>query len=64
MKVGIRKPSLKRRISARTSVKHFVVHRPGVRTPKTYGWITSPKNSSHKVYQRTTFFNAFKKIFK
>ncbi|WP_413375486.1 hypothetical protein [Alkalihalobacillus sp. 1P02AB] len=65
MKVGIRKLSLKQRISAKTSVKHYVVHRPGVRTPKTYGWITTPKKNSHyKIYQRTTFFKAFKKIFK
>lgn len=36
MRIGMRKPSLKRMISARTSPKRFIRHNLGVKTP--YGW--------------------------
>jgi len=42
MKVGIRTPSLKKRISARTSVPRYVRHSAGVKMPKGYGFITNP----------------------
>ncbi|HEY4554671.1 MAG TPA: hypothetical protein VIG80_15865 [Bacillaceae bacterium] len=67
MKIGMRKPSLKRRISARTSIKRQVVHRAGLKMPRGYGWMRNPKKYVYnKVYQRTTFdiFKLIKKIFK
>lgn len=67
IKIGPRKPSLKRRISARTSIKRQVVHRAGLKMPRGYGWVRDPKKYAYnKVYQRTTFdvFKLIKKLFK
>lgn len=55
MKFGIRKPSLKKRISARTSIKRAVRHNMGLKAPKGYGWLTNPKKAAYnKVYNKTT----------
>ena len=67
MKFGPRKPSLKKRISARTSIKRQIVHRGGFKMPRGYGWVRNPKKYVYnKVYNRTTFdvFKLFKKLFK
>jgi len=67
MKFGIRTPSLKKRISARTSLKRQVVHRAGLKMPRGYGWIRNPKKYAYnKVYNRTSFdiFKLLKKLFK
>ncbi|WAA13335.1 hypothetical protein [Fervidibacillus halotolerans] len=67
MKFGVRKPSLRKRLSARTSVKRQLVHRMGIKMPKGYGWIRNPKKYAYnKVYRRTTFdlFSLLKKLFK
>jgi hypothetical protein len=55
MKFGIRKPSLKKRIAARTSVKRFVRHNLGIKAPRGYGWLTNPKKAAYnRIYHRTT----------
>lgn len=55
MKFGFRTPSLKKRISARTSVKRYVRHSLGVKAPKGMGMITNPKKAAYnKVYNKTT----------
>ena len=67
VKIGIRKPSIKGRISARTSIKRQVVHRAGLKMPRGYGWARNPKKYVYnKIYQRTTFdiFKLLKKLFK
>jgi len=67
MKFGFRKPSLKRRIAARTSIKRQVVHRAGLKMPRGLGWLRNPKKYAYnKVYNRTSFdvFNILKKLFK
>ncbi|MEJ6951380.1 hypothetical protein [Natronospora cellulosivora (SeqCode)] len=67
MKFGIRKPSLKKRISARTSIKRQMVHRGKLKMPKGSGWLRNPKKYGYnKVYNRTSFdfFKLLKKIFK
>ncbi|GIN73000.1 hypothetical protein J14TS2_34750 [Bacillus sp. J14TS2] len=67
VKIGMRKPSLKKRVSARTSIKRQVVHRAGVKMPRGYGAVMNSKKAVYnKVYNRTTFdiFNLIKKIFK
>ncbi|MGI5998994.1 MAG: hypothetical protein ACOX89_10085 [Lutispora sp.] len=67
MKFGMRKPSLKRRIAARTSIKRQVVHRAGLKMPRGWGWLRDPKRYAYnKVYNRTTFdiFKLLKKILK
>ena len=66
MKVGIRKPSLKRSIKARTTgrakraVKKALIPRYG---KKGTGWIKNPKKAAYnKIYKKTTFsiFDIFK----
>ncbi|EOH55907.1 hypothetical protein UA3_01090 [Enterococcus faecium EnGen0263] len=59
MKIGMRKPSIKKSISARTTgkakraVKKAVI--PGY-GKKGSGWITDPKKAAYnKVYKKTTF---------
>jgi len=67
MKFGFRKPSLKRRISARTSIKRQVVHRAGIKMPRGFGFLRNPKKTvNNKVYNRTSFdiFKTLKKLFK
>ncbi|KAB3527064.1 hypothetical protein [Alkaliphilus serpentinus] len=67
MKFGIRTPSLKKRISARTSLKRQIVHRAGLKMPRGYGWLRNPKKYAYnKVYNRTSFdiFKLLKKLFK
>jgi len=53
LKIGIRKPSINKRIAARTSLKRMV--RSKTRVPKGYGWLTNPKKAAYnRVYYRTT----------
>jgi len=55
MKFGLRTPSLKKRIAARTSPKRLVKNVLGIRTPKGWGWVTNPKRAAYnKVYNKTT----------
>lgn len=55
MRFGIRKPSLRGRISARTSWKRAVRHRMGFKAPRGYGFLTNPKKALYnRVYNRTT----------
>ena len=67
MKFGFRKPTLKRRISARTSIKRQVAHRAGIKMPRGYGFLRNPKKVVYnKVYNWTSFdiFKILKKLFK
>ncbi len=55
MKFGIRKPSLSKRIAARTSVKRVIRHNLGFKAPRGYGWVTNPKKAAYnRIYHRTT----------
>jgi len=55
VRFGFRLPSLKKRISARTSVKRAVRHRAGLKVPRGWGWLTSPRKAAYnRVYSRTT----------
>lgn len=55
MKFGIRTPSLKRRIAARTSWKRVVRHSMGLKAPRGMGILTNPKKALYnKVYNKTT----------
>ena len=67
MKFGMRKPSLKRRIGARTSIKRQIIHRGGFKMPRGYGWVRNPRKYAYnKVYNRVTFdiFKSLRKLFK
>jgi len=55
VRFGFRVPSLKRRISARTSVKRYVRNNLGLKAPRGWGWVTNPKKAAYnRVYNRTT----------
>jgi hypothetical protein len=55
VKIGFRIPSLRKRLSARTSVRRAVRHRLGLKAPRGWGWITNPKRAAYnRVYNRTT----------
>ncbi|MEI6352804.1 MAG: hypothetical protein WCO35_02615 [Candidatus Nomurabacteria bacterium] len=67
MKFGIRKPSLKKMISARTSPKRYFRHNLGLKASKGFGVITNPKKYLYnKIYNKTTisFSSVIKKLFK
>lgn len=56
MKFGMRRPSLKRRISARTSWKRYARQNLGVKAPRGMGWLTNSKKAAYnRVYNRATF---------
>lgn len=56
MKFGFRTPSLKKRISARTSWKRYARHSLGLKAPRGTGIITNPKKALYnKAYNKTTF---------
>lgn len=56
MKIGIRRPSIKRSFAARTSLKRVVRHSLGLKAPRGYGWLTNSKKAAYnRVYSRTTF---------
>lgn len=55
MKIGYRRPSLNKRIAARTSVKRAIRQRAGLKAPRGWGWATNPKRALYnRVYSRTT----------
>lgn len=67
MKIGVRKPSIRKSIAARTSIKRMVRHNLGLKAPRGYGWITNPKKALYnRVYNRTSvsFVQLLKKLFR
>jgi hypothetical protein len=55
MKFGIRRPSIRKRIAARTSWKRVIRHNLGVKAPRGFGWITNPRKAAYnRIYNRTT----------
>lgn len=67
MKVGIRKPSIKRSIAARTSPKRIIKQKLGLRAPRGWGWLTNPKRAAYnRIYNRTSvsFWTLLKKLFR
>lgn len=56
MRFGFRRPSLAKRIAARTSWKRAVRHRLRLKAPRGMGWFTQPKKAAYnRVYNRTSF---------
>jgi hypothetical protein len=67
MKFGIRKPSTRKSIAARISVKRMVRQSLGLKTPRGYGWLTNPKKAAYnRVYNRTSvsFWSVLRKLFR
>jgi hypothetical protein len=56
MKFGLRTPSLRKSIAARTSWRRFVRHNLGLKAPRGWGWLTDPRRAAYnRVYNRVTF---------
>lgn len=56
MKIGLRKPSIRKSFAARASWKRAVRHSLGLKAPKGWGWLTNPKKAAYnRAYHRTTF---------
>lgn len=67
MKFGVRKPSIRKSIAARTSLKRYVRNSLGLKAPRGYGWLTNPKKAAYnRVYNRTSVsaWSILKKLFK
>ncbi|MFA4855500.1 MAG: hypothetical protein WC634_02855 [archaeon] len=55
MRIGIRKPSIKGRLSARLSPKRYIRHSLGLKAPRGFGFATNPKKFLYnKMYTRTS----------
>jgi len=55
MRFGFRRPSLTKRLAARTSWKRVVRHSLGLKAPRGFGWLTNPRRAAYnRVYNRTT----------
>ena len=55
VRFGFRVPSLKKRISARTSLKRYIRNNLGLKAPRGWGWLTNPRKAAYnRVYNRTT----------
>ena len=55
VRFGFRVPSLKKRLSARTSLKRYVRNNLGLKAPRGWGWLTNPRKAAYnRVYNRTT----------
>lgn len=53
MKFGFRKPSLRKSLAARTSIRRAI--RSEIRVPRELGWITNPRKAAYnRIYHRTT----------
>jgi len=56
MRFRVRRPSLKRRIRSRTSIKRHIVHRVGIKMPRGTGWI----HVRNKIYRRIPMYRLFR----
>jgi hypothetical protein len=62
MKIGFRKPSIRKSWAARTSSKQIIKNALGLKAPRGLGWLTNPKKAAYnRVYNRTTI--SWEKIF-
>lgn len=67
MKFGLRTPSIRRSIAARTSPKRFIRHSLSLKAPRGWGWITNPRRAAYnRVYSRTTvsFWSVLRELLK
>lgn len=56
MKFGLRTPSFKKMVLARTSPKRILRHSLGLKAPRGWGWLTNPKRAAYnRIYSRATF---------
>ena len=57
MYLGPRRPSLRKRFAARTSVTRVLRHSLGLKLPRGFGWLANPKRAAYnRVYYRKNRF--------
>ena len=50
-----RRPSIRKRVSARLSLARYVRHNMGFKAPRGWGWLTNPRRALYnRVYARTS----------
>ena len=55
MPFGFRRPSWRKSLAARTSVRRMVRNSLGLRAPNGWGWVTNPRQALYnRMYYRTT----------
>ncbi|GIW92364.1 MAG: hypothetical protein KatS3mg110_0405 [Pirellulaceae bacterium] len=55
MRFGLRRPSIRKRIAARTSWRRYLRHSLGLKAPRGFGWLTNPRRALYnRIYYRTT----------
>ena len=55
VRFGFGRPSLEKRLSARTCIKRAVRHRLGLKAPRGWGWLTNPRKAAYnRIDSRTT----------
>jgi hypothetical protein len=55
MRFGFRRPSFRKRVAARTSIRRLIRHSLGLKAPRGWGWFTNPRRAAYnRVYHRTT----------
>jgi hypothetical protein len=67
MKFGMRKPSIRKSIAARTSPARYLRHNLGMKAPRGWGWVTNPRRALYnRIYYRTTFsfWDLLRKLFR
>lgn len=67
MKVGVRRPSLRKSVAARVSWRRAVRHRLGLKAPRGWGWLTNPRRAAYnRIYSRTTisFWALLRRLFR
>jgi hypothetical protein len=67
MRFGIRRPSIRRSLAARTSWKRAARNSLGLKAPRGWGWLTNPKRAAYnRVYDRTTvsFWSLLARLFR
>lgn len=47
VRIGFRIPSLKKRLSARTSLKRYARHSLGLKVPRGWGWLSNPRKAAY-----------------
>lgn len=67
MKFGLRTPSLRKSLAARTSPNRILRNALGLRAPRGLGWLTNPKKAAYnRVYNRTSisWVSLLRKLFR
>ena len=66
MKIGLRNPSIKKSLAARTSPTRLIRNALGLRMPRGFGFVSNPKKAIYnRIYNRTSFsiWTLLKKLF-